>query len=239
MQVRALQRRVLELERGEGEDAAASTSEAGGSEDSEEGGGGSLEADLHRLLAHSRKAADEMKHYGQASCNVLIWCRDVREGNSNGRFRHLHSPAAQEAEELQREMRGLEEERAALLRDVALKEEAEQQYAKRGTLQASAQGWASRGATRERACGCDCIFDPLPPPLQAREIRDARSRIGTLERGMVQLAADYERQKVQLGQSLRAQLADAVTEQNGLRRCEGGGRGCVCVVMRGGGVDCV
>ena len=50
---------------------------------------------------------------------------------------------------------------------------------------------------------------------------------------MVQLAADYERQKVQLGQSLRAQLADAVTEQNGLRRCVcvclDRGRRCVCV----------
>lgn len=32
-----------------------------------EGGGGdvSLEADLHRVLVHSRRVEDEMRHYGQ------------------------------------------------------------------------------------------------------------------------------------------------------------------------------
>lgn len=41
----------------------------------------------------------------------------------------------QEAEALQSEMRALERERAGLLRDVALQQEMEAQYAKRGTLQ--------------------------------------------------------------------------------------------------------
>ena len=43
--------------------------------------------------------------------------------------------AQQEAEALQREMKALEDERAGLLRDVALRQEMEAQYAKRGTLQ--------------------------------------------------------------------------------------------------------
>ena len=56
----------------------------------------------------------------------------------------------QEAEELQREMRALEEERAALLRDVQLREGLEQQYAKRGTLQV---GWWCTGQRRlHRLC---------------------------------------------------------------------------------------
>ena len=43
--------------------------------------------------------------------------------------------ALQEAEALQQEMKALEGERAGLLRDVALRQEMEAQYAKRGTLQ--------------------------------------------------------------------------------------------------------
>lgn len=52
----------------------------------------------------------------------------------------------QEAEELQREMKALEAERAALLRDATLAGEMEAQYAKRGTLQVgAAMLWGARG----------------------------------------------------------------------------------------------
>jgi hypothetical protein len=54
--------------------------------------------------------------------------------------------------------------------------------------------------------------------VQAREICAAHSKIGTLERGLAQMAADYELEKAELEQQLRAQLADAANEQNGLRR---------------------
>ena len=65
--------------------------------------------------------------------------------------------------------------------------------------------------------GCSTIRVP-PLPLQAREIRDAHTKITSLERGMVQMAADFEQEKAALETGLRAQLADAVTEQNSLRR---------------------
>jgi hypothetical protein len=49
----------------------------------------------------------------------------------------------QEAEELQKEMKALECERAALVRDVKLKDEMEKQYATRSTLQVSGSCAAS------------------------------------------------------------------------------------------------
>ncbi|KAL4860135.1 Basal body-orientation factor 1 [Chlorella vulgaris] len=153
--VRTLQRRLYEL--GFGADGLGEGSKAAASDDEEADDGLCLEADLHRLLAHSRKVEGEIRLYGQ------------------------------EAEELQREMKALDSERAALLRDVRLKEEMEALYAKRGTL-------------------------------QAREICAAHSKIGTLERGLAQMAADYELEKAELEQQLRAQLADAANEQDGLRR---------------------
>ena len=68
----------------------------------------------------------------------------------------------QEAEALQSEMRALERERAGLLRDVALQQEMEAQYAKRGTLQVwrlghsiaamAVRGFAHR--VRPRAAPC-------------------------------------------------------------------------------------
>ena len=58
----------------------------------------------------------------------------------------------QEAEELQREMQAPEAERAGLLRDVRLKKEMEQQYAKRGTLQVGGCGW--RMLVAGYHCGC-------------------------------------------------------------------------------------
>jgi hypothetical protein len=60
--------------------------------------------------------------------------------------RHTNGPCLQEAEELQREMQALEAERAGLLRAVRLKEEMEQQYAKRGTLQVGDAGQATCGS---------------------------------------------------------------------------------------------
>ncbi|PSC76586.1 flagellar basal body [Micractinium conductrix] len=162
--VRALQRRLYELGHGhDGEGADGEVPRSGhgprpGSSASEGGGGDvSLEADLHRVLVHSRRVEDEMRHYGQ------------------------------EAEELQREMQALEGERAALLRDAALAGEMEAQYAKRGTL-------------------------------QAREIRDQKSKISTLEKGLARMAADFEAEKAALQAGLRAQLADAAAEQHALRR---------------------
>lgn len=56
------------------------------------------------------------------------------------------------------------------------------------------------------------------PARQAREIRDAHSKIGTLERGLAQMAADFEVEKASLEQQLRGQLAAAINEKNGLRR---------------------
>ncbi|KAL4434248.1 hypothetical protein ABPG75_000689 [Micractinium tetrahymenae] len=155
--VRALQRRLYELGHAEGDDAEGG-GRPGTSSSGEEGGGDlCLEADLHRLLAQNRRAADEMRQYGQ------------------------------EAEELQREMKALESERAALLRDAELAGEMEAQYAKRGTL-------------------------------QAREIRDQKSKITSLEKGLARMAAEFESEKAALEAGLRAQLADAAAEQNALRR---------------------
>eukprot|EP00887_Chlorella_sp_A99_P000647 scaffold5.g647.t1 len=130
---------------------------AGSDEDDEEVGGDLASADIVRLLQHNRKMNEQMRLFGE------------------------------EADELQKQMRALESERSGLLRDVRLKEELEQQYARRGTL-------------------------------QAREIRDAKSKISTLERGMVELATAHEQEKAVLSQELRAQLAEAVGEQASLRR---------------------
>lgn len=63
LQVRTLQRRLYEL--GYGPDGLGEGPAAGGGGEEEEDGDVCLEADLHRLLAHSRKVEDEMKHYGQ------------------------------------------------------------------------------------------------------------------------------------------------------------------------------
>ena len=60
LQVRALQRRLYQLE-GDAEAEAAAGEEGSSGAD----GDLCLEADLHRLLAHNRKAADEMQQYSQ------------------------------------------------------------------------------------------------------------------------------------------------------------------------------
>ncbi|KAI7836961.1 hypothetical protein COHA_009210 [Chlorella ohadii] len=196
--IRALQRRVHEAEQRANASSGAAADEPDGGDASDEI---YAEGEVHRLLAHSRRAAAEMEQYGK------------------------------EAEALQSEMRALERERAGLLRDVALQQEMEAQYAKRGTL-------------------------------QAKEIRSARTKITSLEKGLVRMAADFEQasrsgvlggwewswrygagckqsvrsntdcsfsppmhmcclylqEKGALEQQLRAQLADAVAEQNSLRR---------------------
>jgi len=163
----------------------------------------------------------------------------------------------QEAEELQREMQALEEERASLLRDAALAGEMEAQYAKRGTLQVqqyrSGDGYQARAAAPTQGAGrtlrgwlAPCtpiLFLPAQPPTpllppsqhlsslfpihhcQAREIRDQKSRITTLENGLARMAAEFEAEKAALEAGLRAQLADAVAEQNTLRRWGGLGSG--------------
>lgn len=126
----------------------------------------------------------------------------------------LRHPAllCQEAEELQKEMKLLEGERAALLRDVRLKEEMETQFAQRGTLQVGMHGCA-RKDVRPR------LSRHFPSCThQARKIRDAHCKIGTLERGLAQMAADFEVEKTTLEQQLRGQLAAAADEQHGLRR---------------------
>lgn len=65
LQLRALQRRLNELEHGEGGDADGEC-RPGSSSSGEEGIGDlCLEADLHRLLAQNRRAANEMRQYGQ------------------------------------------------------------------------------------------------------------------------------------------------------------------------------
>lgn len=160
-------------------------------------------------------------------------------------------------------MKALEAERAGLLRDVALKEEMEQQYAKRGTLQACcaasclhacpsvwdaalcmARAWRSARPPLHRLHLLASLLHALPHsslqprpahPLttrlvfhpQAREIRTAHTKISSLEKGMVRMAASFEAEKAALEQGLRQQLADATAEQASLRRCGGqaGGRG--------------
>jgi hypothetical protein len=72
VQVRALQRRLYQLE-------GDSDGEAAGEESSSAVDGElCLEADLLRLLAHNRKAADEMQQYGQVRIGRgmlhSVWC---------------------------------------------------------------------------------------------------------------------------------------------------------------------
>lgn len=116
--VATLQHRLTDLE-------AARAAERGGGTSASSGGSGVSvprdcleglypEGDLPRLLAHSRKAAADMEAYGK------------------------------EAEALQQEMRGLEAERAGLLRDAQLQQEMEARYAMRGTLQVC-WGWSDVG----------------------------------------------------------------------------------------------
>lgn len=71
-------------------------------------------------------------------------------------------------------------------------------------------------------------LSPLPriPDCQAREIRDQRSKITSLEKGLARMAADFEAEKAALEASLRAQLADTAAEQNALRRWGNGRGGC-------------
>ncbi len=171
LQLRALQRRLNELEHGEGGDADGEWRPGSGSSGEEGIGDLCLEADLHRLLAQNRRAANEMRQYGQvraggwrttpavpAECAVrrcwssYLWHlkqqhpAPVSHGKRQASYRFLLAAwltcsmasvlwLAQEAEELQREMKALEEERASLLRNAALAGEMEAQYAKRGTLQ--------------------------------------------------------------------------------------------------------
>ncbi|GAB4816705.1 hypothetical protein N2152v2_003751 [Parachlorella kessleri] len=54
--------------------------------------------------------------------------------------------------------------------------------------------------------------------LQAREIKDAASKISSLEKGMAVMALAFEQEKQQLVRELRTQLAEALTEQTTLRR---------------------
>jgi hypothetical protein len=68
--------------------------------------------------------------------------------------------------------------------------------------------------------------------FQAREIRSANTKISTLEKGLAQMASDFEQEKAALEQGLRAQLADAAAEQNALRRRVLGGRGAAVAVAR-------
>ena len=68
--------------------------------------------------------------------------------------------------------------------------------------------------------------------MQAREIRSAHTKISTLEKGLAQMASDFEQEKVALEQGLRAQLADAAAEQNALRRRVLGGEGTAVAVAR-------
>lgn len=126
-------------------------------------------------------------------------------------------------------MKALEGERAGLLRDVALRQEMEAQYAKRGTLQVGAEGCTVAfvkhprldAAGRSSQPGAACLKSPpvdappahcvaaasmhvitcapsaagswlIAPPLQAREIRSARTKITSLEKGLVRMAADFE-----------------------------------------------
>lgn len=56
--------------------------------------------------------------------------------------------------------------------------------------------------------------------LQAREIKRATSKIVSLERGMQQLASAFEAEKAALVGELRGHLAEALAEQNTLRRCK-------------------
>lgn len=53
---------------------------------------------------------------------------------------------------------------------------------------------------------------------QAREIRNQKSKITSLEKGLARMAAEFEAEKAALETGLRAQLADSAAEQNTLRR---------------------
>lgn len=61
--MRELQRRLYEL--GEGDEADGDERPGTGSSADDDGSDLCLEADLHRLLAQNRRAASELRHYGQ------------------------------------------------------------------------------------------------------------------------------------------------------------------------------
>lgn len=71
--VRTLQRRLYEL--GFGADGLGEGSKAAASDDEE--ATTCLEADLHRLLAHSRKVEGEIRLYGQVSTRQLTTCKSA------------------------------------------------------------------------------------------------------------------------------------------------------------------
>lgn len=63
--MRALQRRLYELGHGHGDEGDGGGRPGTGSSEEEGGGDLCLEAGLHRLLAQNRRAAEEVRQYGQ------------------------------------------------------------------------------------------------------------------------------------------------------------------------------
>lgn len=103
------------------------------------------QADMARLLQHNRKMGQQMRLFAEVRrrplrtapqcAAVSLQSRTVLRASCCPQLTNAHGDAVQETEELQRQMKQLEEERKALARDVKLREEMERQYAKRGSQQ--------------------------------------------------------------------------------------------------------
>lgn len=116
-----------------------------------------LDASVKRILQQNRRMAEELK---------------------------IH---VQETDMLQQEVRLLEEERNRLTREVVLKSELEEGYAKRGAQ-------------------------------QAITIKDAQSKVVTLEHSLQQVIQDFERERQAIQRTTQSQIADSQAESEALRR---------------------